>query len=165
MTRLDAALSYAARGWHVFPVHSVRDGACSCGDAECDSPGKHPRTDHGCLDATTDEDRIRAWWAEWPDANVGIGTGEASGIVVLDIDAKSGGPVSLERLVVERGPLPTTREVETGGGGQHLYFRHPGEPVKTRAGVANGVDIRGDGGYVVAPPSNHISTRNYRWKT
>ena len=73
---LDAALCYTARGWPVFPVHTSRDGRCSCGDAECERVGKHPRTSHGVKDATTSEDTIRLWWGAWPDANIGIASSE-----------------------------------------------------------------------------------------
>lgn len=72
-----AALVYATEyGWRVFPLHSTDDaGMCSCGNAECGGPGKHPRTSRGCLDASTDAAQIRAWWERWSDANVGIATG------------------------------------------------------------------------------------------
>src|SRR5579864_2559611 len=75
---LDAAWQYADRGWPVFPVHTVADEHCSCGNADCSSPGKHPRTAHGVKDATTDPTRIRAWWQEWPGSNVAIATGTVS---------------------------------------------------------------------------------------
>ncbi len=72
-SRLDAALDYASRGWPVLPLHTARSHArCSCGRADCSSPGKHPRTEHGVKDATTDENTIRSWWKEHPTANVGI---------------------------------------------------------------------------------------------
>ena len=94
---LNAALEYARRGWPVLPLHTMNgDGRCTCGRADCDSPGKHPRTAHGVRDATTDEGRIRAWWARWPDANVAVPTG-ASGatgagtFVALDLDRKDDG--------------------------------------------------------------------------
>ena len=112
---LDAALAYAGRRWPVFPVHSIRDGRCTCGCADCDSPGKHPRTAHGHTEGTTSEEQIRAWWGQWPDANVGIVTGEASGLVVLDVDLP-GGDVSLEALEDTHGALPETLEATTGGG-------------------------------------------------
>lgn len=98
------AYSYAQRQeWFVFPCYTVNlDGECSCGDSKCKSPGKHPRTRHGFKDATTDLDKITEWWAESPDANIGLATGKVSGIVVIDIDvAKNGeqsGFDSLEEL-------------------------------------------------------------------
>jgi hypothetical protein len=72
---VQAALEYARRGWRVLPLHSVIDGVCSCGDKECGSPGKHPLTRNGSKDATVDEETIRRWWTEAPEANVGIATG------------------------------------------------------------------------------------------
>ena len=90
---LEAALSYARKGWQVLPLHSIRpDGGCTCGNPGCGSPGKHPRTQHGVKDATTDEKLIRTWWSRWPDANVGVATGPASGIWwSFDVDPRHDG--------------------------------------------------------------------------
>jgi hypothetical protein len=103
------------------------------------------------------------WWHRWPDANVGVRTGAESGLVVLDIDPRHGGDETLEHLAAEHGPFPPGRTVATGGGGTHLYFRHPGHRVSNDAGrrLGDGVDIRGDGGYVLAPPSRHASGGRY----
>jgi len=171
---LMAALDYASRGWRVFPVHcaegyGINRLTCSCGDLECGSPAKHPRTERGLSDATTDETTIRGWWRKWPTASVAIATGEGFG-VVLDVDAGKGGTESLARLMDEHGELPETLEAETGGGGLHIIMAHPGRKVRNsvgRAGWLNeaGLDIRGDGGYIVAPPSNHMSGRRYAWKS
>ena len=84
----ETALAYAARGWHVFPLYTVRKGNierffCTCGKALCDSPGKHPRTPHGLKDATTDPAEIGRYWVMWPEANVGIATGKGSGLSIL----------------------------------------------------------------------------------
>ena len=85
---LEAALDYAAQGMFVFPLHSTNAaGACSCGRTDCGSAGKHPRTGHGHRDASTDPQQIRRWWAMWPDANIGIASGE-SGLVVIDVDVE-----------------------------------------------------------------------------
>src|SRR5260221_6684672 len=94
---LVAALEYAQRGWPVLPLHGIRDGACTCGNPKCDKPGKHPRIKSGKehSEATTDPDRIRTWWERWPDANVGIRTGVASGLIALDEDPRHGGENSL----------------------------------------------------------------------
>jgi hypothetical protein len=106
---------------------------------------------------------IDAWFERWPDANIGIVTGAVSNLVVLDIDPNHGGDVSLERLEQRFAPLPATIAAATGGGGRHLYFAHPGGFVRNRAGIAQGIDLRSDGGYVVAPPSVHPSGRRYAW--
>src|SRR2546423_1915388 len=68
--KMKAALNYAAQGWPVFSVHSVRGGVCTCQDRDCKSAGKHPRTVHGLHDATTDAEQIVEWWTRWPDANI-----------------------------------------------------------------------------------------------
>ena len=107
---LDAALSYAARGWSVFPLHSVTKGRCSCRREECPSSGKHPRTQHGLRDATKNEETIRGRWEQWPNANVGVVTGEFSGLLVLDIYTRSGGDRSFQQLETEHGCLPQTLE-------------------------------------------------------
>ena len=161
---LDAALSYAAQGWHVFPLHTPHDGKCSCRKAECEDQGKHPRTTHGHNDATTDEPTIREWWSRWPEANIGIATGARSGVAVLDIDPAHGGADSLRALLAHTGDtLPETLTCETGGGGTHYWFAPTG-PVQTSAGkLGDGIDVRGDGGYVVAAPSLHASGDYYRW--
>jgi Bifunctional DNA primase/polymerase, N-terminal len=90
MSMLDEALKYAAEWIPVFPLHNVIPNGvppCSCANAKCENVAKHPRTAHGFKDATTDEEIIREWWGKWPAANIGIPTGEPSGIVVLDIDS------------------------------------------------------------------------------
>lgn len=144
-----AALAYAARGWSVLPI---------------EPRGKRPRVPWLELQqrcAGTEE--IGDWFERWPDANVGIVTGRISGLVVIDIDPQHGGPASLSRLQDEYGPLPPTVEAQTGGGGRHLYFAHPGPLVHNRVGIGPGIDLRGDGGCVVAPPSLHPSGRRYAW--
>lgn len=166
---LGAALAYAARGWAVFPLHAWRAGRCSC-RRDCPHPAKHPLTRHGFHDATTDEPIIRSWWGRWPWANVGVATGARSGLVVVDVDPRSGGTESLDRLQSLMGSLPATLSATTGSGGTHLYYRHPGGEVRNTAGrlpgiteALPGLDLRGDGGYVVAPPSGHASGAAYTW--
>jgi Protein of unknown function (DUF3987)/Bifunctional DNA primase/polymerase, N-terminal/Primase C terminal 1 (PriCT-1) len=156
-----AALWYAKHGLPVFPVHSARDGRCTCGKVDCEHPGKHPRTAHGHKDATTDTHKIEAWWQEWPSANIAIPTGAVSGLFVLDIDPRNGGNESLEHLVAEHGPLPDTAEQMTGGGGRHIVLRHPGIAVPKT--LAQGIDLKGDGGYIVVAPSIHVSGKRYEW--
>ncbi len=164
---LTAALSYAARGWAVIPLHGIKDGKCSCGRAGCgDSAGKHPRARDWPTAATTDPATIRGWWKRWPDANVGIATGRRSGLLVLDIDPRHGGDISLEDLIHEHGTFPATPEVITGSGGRHIYFKYPpGGTYGNSAGkLGPGLDTRGDGGLIVAPPSTHRSGRAYCWE-
>lgn len=146
---LDAALKYAQQGWHVFPAHCVRDGRCSC-NLECSSPGKHPRTMNGLKDATTDQEQIAKWWGTWPEANVATRTGEVSGTSVVDLDGDEGKASYQEALHTQ---LPATLTHKTPRG-MHLIFKyHPG--LKQTAAVLPGVDIRNDGGYIIAPPSRN----------
>ncbi len=168
MTNLEHALSYALKKWPVFPVHTPgNDGTCSCPNSVCPSPGKHPRTPQGLKDATMDPVTISAWWSEWPDASIGIATGIKSGLVVLDIDPYHEGTKSLLALQERHGELPSTPVTHTGGGGQHYFFGHPGQGVRVmnRTGLDGlpGIDLRGDGGFVVAAPSCHVSGTAYRW--
>lgn len=160
-----AAISYAERGWFVFPCHTVGDRGCSCRCTDCGSPGKHPRIAGGLKSASTDPEAISRWWTRWPSANVAVRTGAASGLVVIDIDPDHGGVATMRRLVDTHGPVTRGPMVRTGSGGWHAYFHHPGEPVRNSAGtrLGTGVDVRGDGGYVIAPPSRHASGRPYRW--
>jgi hypothetical protein len=167
---LNAALTYAAIGLPVLPLHSPRGAGCTCSrGADCSSPAKHPRTKHGVKDATTDETTIRAWWDRWPYANVGIATGGPLRTVVLDVDPKDGGNESLAALEEKRGKIPETVRAWTGSGGQHIYFQGPANPtngtIRNKAGLDGypGLDLRSDGGYVVAPPSRHVSGRTYSW--
>jgi hypothetical protein len=168
--RLDAALAYAAIGWRVIPLHYPIITAnqlpqCSCRSGECSSIGKHPLTVNGLKDASTDEAVIREWWVQWPSANIGIATGADSGIIVLDVDPRDGGIESLAALMDEIGHLPESVESQTGSGGMHVVFAHPGVTVRNSAGkLGAGLDIRGDGGYIVAPPSLHASGQRYLWK-
>lgn len=147
---LRAALYYAGRGWQVFPI----------------TPGK--KEPPLCLwkaDATTDQAIIKSWWHKTPDANVGIATGARSGIVVLDVDPRHGGDESLLALTSENGKLPDTVESMTGSGGRHIIFAHPGVEIgNTSNNPAQGLDIRGDGGYIVAPPSLHPNGKKYEWE-
>lgn len=159
---VEVALRYGEHGWPVLPLHTPTVRGCSCSAAECGSPGKHPRTVRGLHQASTDEGRIRGWWSRWPHANIGVATGAASGLLVLDVDLPDG-PRSLAELQARHGPLPATCEQRTGSGGRQLLFAHPDTPVRNRARVVPGIDVRGDGGYVVVPPSLHVAGHAYQW--
>ncbi len=138
---LDVALSYAERGWAVFPCK-----------------GKTPLPRNGLLEATRDPARIRAWWKDYPRANIAIATGAASGVVVVDVDGPKG-EEALDRL----GQMPKTLQVATSKG-RHLYFQRPaGEKWGNTSGRLPEIDTRGDGGYVMAPPSIHPSGKAYLW--
>lgn len=165
--KLYAALNYAENcGWLVFPLHNATGvNECSCGDPKCgNKAGKHPRTTDGFHSATTDLDTITKWWTDYPDANIGVRTGPESGIFVLDVDKKSNGHHSLEAFTDKYGDL-TTLKSNTGGGGKHYIFKYPIDKViACSAGrVAEGLDIRGLGGYIVAAPGSHWSGGEYFW--
>jgi hypothetical protein len=137
---LSAALKYAAAGVRVFPCE-----------------GKKPLVKWKA-EATTDADTLRRWWREWPHAQIGRPTG--SGIVVLDVDNKNGadGSGSLHELEKQHGELPEGPIVITPTGGYHYYLR--ADNLKNSAGkLSPGLDIRADGGYVIAPPSP-----GYEWE-
>ncbi len=136
---LRAALDYAAGGWPVFP---------------CKPGGKEPLTRRGHLDASTNPQQITAWWNRHPEANIGVPTGERTSLLVLDVDHPAG-------LDAEYGELPATRTHGTGSGGMHLLYRYPaGENIRNSAGkLAPGLDVRAEGGYIIAPPS--ATTRPY----
>jgi hypothetical protein len=160
-----AALDAARRGWPVIPLQWSVHGRCSCGNPKCTSVGKHPLTEHGIRDATLKKATICSWWGRWPKANVGIATGVPSGIVVLDSDPRHGGSESLSTLEDKYGPLPDGPRVRTGGGGEHAYFLCPPGGLNNKVGLLPGIDIRGDGGYVVGPGSTHFSGGRYLWRS
>ena len=166
-TMLVSALTLRARGWYLIPLWwPASNSACACGDLSCENIAKHPMgrlVPHGLKDATNLETVIRSWWKQAPSANIGVVTGRSSGIVVLDLDSRATGDESLAALEAVHGALPQTLESRTGGGGRHLVFAHPGTPITNKAAIAKGLDLRGDGGYFVAPPSVHASGRQYEW--
>ena len=165
MTPLEYALSYAQRGWPVFPLHTPEaDGRCSCRNSSCASIGKHPRTMNGLTGASTDQAQITNWWETWPGANIGLVTGARSGIVALDIDPRHDGDSTLGDLIAYYGELPPTLESLTGSGGRHLLFKFVAGMRNTAGQAGPGIDSRAEGGYIVAPPSVHASGRRYEWE-
>lgn len=156
---LDAALDYAARGLPVLILHGIRNGACTCtAGPECDrSPGKHPRTAHGKDDATADPRVIRRLLDRWPDSNIGIRP--IPGLVVLDVDPRNGGDRTLAALERQHGELPRTRTAITGSDGLHYWWKG----TATVGTIGAGLDVKTAAGYVVAPPSVHLSGGTYAW--
>jgi bifunctional DNA primase/polymerase-like protein/primase-like protein len=147
-----AALKITAKGKPVFPC----------------KPDKAPYyeknvLEHGCLDATTDPRKINMWWHRWPNANVGLPTGKASGILVIDLDTYKPGAMTVEEFEEKYGTISHTAMVRTGGGGLQAYLRYPdGLEICNSAGkLGPHVDVRGAGGYTLAPPS--ITTGRYEW--
>ena len=163
---LEATLAYPERlGLRVFPCYEILpDGSCACGNRQCSKPGKHPRTRHGCSDATSDRAIITDWWSQWPNANVAIA---CEPLVAIDADLKRGGLQSLQRLRERLGAYRTARAL-TGGGGTHDLFLAPaGAAIRSRSNAFGeqfpGIDIKARGGYIIAPPSLHASGRRYEW--
>lgn len=152
---LKAALSYAAKyHWAVFPVSPKT---------------KKPLTPHGCKDAKKTPGAIKAWWKKWPEASVGIATGSISHLVVIDEDLdEDKGLDGIQKVMdwqrATGKQLPETLMAITGRGGNHLYYRYEGNDIKNRAGLLEGVDVRGEGGYVIAPPSVHPNGTEYQWE-
>jgi hypothetical protein len=149
---LQAALSYAARGLQVFALAARSKVA--------------PRGSHAFKDATTDPVAIRAMWRENANYNVGIRTGAGSGIMAIDVDAKPGqvDGATFGDLVRHLGELPITVECRSSAGSFHLYFKHPGVAIKSvPSGLGLHVDVFGDTGHLVAPPSIHPSGAPYGW--
>lgn len=155
---IEAALSYAARGWPVFPL----------------APGsKIPfKGSKGVDEATTDAEQIRVWWGLHPDANIAVAGSDE--LAILDVDVKDHptdrskdkhGDRTLAQLVRERGPIGWTLQASTATKGYHLYYRIPaGHTVRPSVDrVGHGLDVRGKGSYVVAPPSK-VGDRVYRWQ-
>lgn len=147
---LESALAYLARGWAVVPAAER---------------GKRPIVRwQPFQDGLPSEDLVRRWFARWPSANLSVVTGAVSGLVVLDVDPQHGGDDSLATLEARHAPLPETVEASTGGGGRHIYFAHPRYEIRSRVGMAPGLDLRADGGVIIVPPSIHPSGRPYRWR-
>lgn len=181
-TLYESAMVYAVNGWQVLPCcFPNAAGGCGCGgtwDRQQQRMVPHTKNDigkaplgalvpHGLIDSAGvgQPETIEEWWRRQPLANVGVRTGHVSGIVVVDLDPRHGGTAAFAALVRRNGALPVVPFALTGGGGAHLYFAYPDTPIANSAGkVAEGVDVRGDGGYVLAPPSLHASGRRYQWK-
>lgn len=152
-TMLDSALDLASRGLRVFP---------------CSPRTKAPHTPNGFHDATTDPATIRQWWSRWQEAAIGIATGD--GLAVVDLDPRNSDGAAdwremLQDLESECGALPETWTAITGGGGLHIYLRTNGTALTCRTNIRPGLDLKADGGYVIAPPSGHASGARYMWET
>ena len=160
-TVLAAALAYAAQGWAVFPV-----------TAAAKKSHKAERYSNGAKwGATRDPREVRQDFTRWPGARIGIVTGADSGIVVVETDTPEGhgvdGAIALAELEAAHGTLPETLQAISPSGSIHRYFKHPGVGIKVKcsaSAIGPGIDVRGDGGMVVAPPSINLDGRRYRWR-
>lgn len=176
----EAIEFYIRLGFKVFPVHGVTGQApgshdedsphdsepklrCTCGEPDCKSPGKHPMTKHGFKNATDDLDILLEFFRKHPDANIGIATGQVSKIVVVDVDPQNGGNATFGKFNLTEEDLKDVPMVHSGGGGRHFYYRYPPSGMPKVAQLGPGVDLKHDGGYIIAPPSRHISGGTYHW--
>ncbi len=164
-TPIDSALRLAEFGYSVFPVHDFTAGRCSCrnGRRNCPSAAKHPRMKGWQEQASQEPQELRAMFAKYPRSNIGVATGRRHGLVVLDFDSRNGGLHTWEALQQKLGHrwsdgcLRVTRNRQAGF---HLYFRCEHDP-KTAANILPGLDVRGNGGFVVGPGSVHASGNRY----
>lgn len=163
---LEAALKYAQLGWRIIPLHGVDENGCCLCNEGCVGKvvGKKPHIKDWRNKATIEESVIRNWWRKWSGANIGILTGDS--LLVLDVDPRNGGDKSLAELELKYGLLKTA-QVRTGGGGFHYYYRKsPLLPIKGGTGrLGPGLDVKAEGGFVVAPPSRHACGEHYSWAT
>lgn len=144
---IDHAIEYALRGWYIFP---------------CRPRDKKPLTMHGVNDSSVDIDTIKAWWTKWPSANIGLDCGR-SGIIAVDVDAKSGG-VQSWAVIKSSHQITDTLTSRTGGGGFHMLYSDPWHQYRNSTSkIAQGIDTRGQGGYIILPPSIHPSGAAYQW--
>ena len=152
MTEMQkAAMEYVQRGYAIFPIKYK---------------GKTPLTKNGVKNASNDPTQVQEWWDKWPDANIGLATGQINNIVVIDLDVDEDSGVngfdSIRDWQRDNGELPKTWTSKTGRNGQHIIYR-TAEKFKNRVGILPCVDVRADGGYIVAPPSTHPNGNKYEW--
>ena len=158
---LEAALTYAQRGFRVLPLNSIRNGVCTCGNAQCKSPGKHPLTARGALEASADEIQIKGWWAQWPNANIGLAMGD-HGCVAIDVDTRNGGHLTWEAILQVNGEPPETATQRTGNGWHYLFVIDDRMMPNIKGKLGSGIDVKANG-YIVAEPSIHHTGRRYAW--
>lgn len=174
-TNLDFALFYAQKKvWPIFPLVPGDKYPLIKGAHEEGNPckGECGKLGHGLHDATTKLDLINDWWSKNPKAGIGVATGKRAGVFVLDIDKKPAenidGEIPLRELIDQHGSLPETVSQHTGGGGMQYFFQYPqgvdiANSTGKNGGIAPGIDIRGEGGYVAIPPSGHKTGNKYQW--
>ena len=167
-TPLELAQHYVALGWPVFPCRSHAEEHVDQATGEIITLGeKTPLTPNGFKGATRFPRIIERWWSDWPEAAVGLPTGEKTGFFALDIDNKPGGANGFDWLAemeAEHGPLPDTARVTSPNGGLHIYFKYV-VGTRNRGALGAGVDIRSEGGYVLAAGSTMANGRSYKWET
>ncbi|MCU0990261.1 MAG: bifunctional DNA primase/polymerase [Xanthomonadales bacterium] len=163
---LAAALGYASIGWHLLPAWWITDeGKCACGAEGCKSPGKHPigkLAPWGQNSATSDPARIKAWWQQYPRANIAVYL-EPSRLCAIDIDPRNGGFETQEAIEAEHGPLQSDVIQFSGGGGLHVVYQRPADTGPLPGKLGSGIDVKANG-YLMVEPSNHLSGKLYGWE-
>ncbi|MEN6370419.1 MAG: phage/plasmid primase, P4 family [Armatimonadota bacterium] len=162
-SKLEHAIALAEAGLYVFPLHSPGGEGCTCGKPDCTSVGKHPITSGWQNIATRDPEEIKGLWGKYPEANIGIVSGEKYDTFVLDIDGQEG-EASLFNLEIGNAKLPVTWTSVTGNG-KHLIYSYPkGRNLRNKTRFRTGLDCRSDGGLIVGPGSLHASGSVYKWE-
>ena len=154
----EAALLYAKHGIPVLPLHGIRNRRCTCGTYCGEAAGAHPRVLGGFRAATINLSQIRRYWRQWPDANIGIATGAASGLAVVTVQGDLGA-APLSWLVAQFRPLPRVPTAKTPHG-LSLYFKHCGE---LSHALPDGIEVHAAASFAIAPPSRHVSGHAYEW--
>ena len=154
----EAAVLYAKHGVPVLPLHGIRNNRCTCGTFCGEAAGGHPRVPGSFRAATTNLPQIRRYWRKWPDANIGIATGAASGLAVVTVQ-RDLGAAPLSWLVAQFGPLPRVPTAKTPHG-LSLYFRDCGE---ISSALPDGIEIHAAASFAIVPPSRHVSGHRYEW--
>ena len=160
-TKLEIAQAYCELGFKIFPVYAIEDGKCSCGKPDCNNVAKHPITTHGHKDATNDPIKLQSYFGgNYETANIAVATGTPSGIIVIDIDS-TGLSTKLEK---KHTPFYKTWKAKTGNG-THLFYRLPENVIvkNSTKKIDPVIDVRGEGGYIILPPSVHASGKRYEW--
>lgn len=148
---------YISYNWKIFPIHTIIHNKCSCNNPNCSSPAKHPLIFNSFRSATSNLALIKSWFNKYTHCNWAIATGQTSNLIVVDVDIDKNGVKSIEPL-----KMPITYTVLSGHG-YHYYFKLPPKYHNLRSftAILPGIDIKSNGGYIVAPPSKHINGQNY----
>lgn len=170
MENIEWALAYAKAGFAVLPVWNRVEKAgggwtCACEKGvECDRPAKHPIPRQGVKQATREDNRIKAWWEEHPDANIAVATGSVSGVIVVDVDTGDDkeGDVAITHACADKGGVPRTLKASSGSGGRHYWYAFRKNPFTRKIGFLKHVDYLSDGGYVIVEPSINLKGP-YKW--
>jgi putative DNA primase/helicase len=156
------ALRFASQGIDVAPAFEIANGHCGCLNQHCYRPGKHPLFQEDWTIGSRDPSEIQTWWRRRQTANLIVHTGRRSKLVVIDVDMREDGIEHFSQLSTRFPELAETFQVTTGSAGIHAYLHSDASWRSGMDVVTAGVDVRGEGGYVIGPGSRHISGRAYQ---